>query len=132
MRVQVRVKGKKLFNRTEGGKVVSYTEGKTLEVSQHVYETFRHQLEAIGDAPKPALQVRSNTPDTDDDDAALQEVRRAMAADVVAQLAEVGLNVDPSKVLTWTDKDLERLPKLIERGGKQPPKFVTDALVAAS
>jgi hypothetical protein len=121
MRVEVQIKKGRKFNRRENGELKTYVEGKRLTVSQHVYETFKDAFELLGEAPPEVPVPVSDAPGTDDQPTLLEQVVRALAG--------VGLNVDPVKAAAWTEADLERLPKLIERTGKNPPKFVLEALL---
>jgi hypothetical protein len=125
MRVEVTLKaGGGNFTRRENGRRVTYEAGAKFSVSQHVYETFKDRLIPTGHAPEPAPPARSNAAGTDDQPTLLERV--------VAGLAGVGLRVDPLKAADWTEEQFGKVPKLIERKGKNPPKFVTDSLLPSA
>jgi hypothetical protein len=124
MRVEVIIKKGRRLNRRENGELKTYTEGAKLTVSQHVYESFKDALELVGEAPPEVPTPVSDAPGTDDQPDLVEQVVRALAG--------VGLNVDPAKAALWTEEEIGRLPKLIERKGKSPPKFVTAALIGAT
>jgi hypothetical protein len=125
MRVEVTVREGKKFNRTEGGELKTYVHGKRFSVSQRVYEAFKDQLVLMGkEPPKPAAAAAQGgqTPGTDDEP--------PLVTQLVNGLAAVGLTVDPAMVATWKTEQVEKIPGLIGRRGKNPPKFVTEALLA--
>jgi hypothetical protein len=189
MPVKVIVKQGATLNRRENGLPVSYTGGKELTVSAHVYNTFKDRLQlapgevapeaaraiplpeprsaepaagegnrGVVDADgKPDLAVLEaldgGHPDThdvqtapgrpagmdgdspdqaprstrDDDESAEQREHEAKVSQAVADLASVGVDVDPELALDWTEHDLERVPAVVERNGVNLPKFIKDA-----
>lgn len=130
MGIRVTVREGRKHNVIRKGRLETFVGGASLEVSQHVYNVNRDKFLLAGevDAPEPVATVQEPEHDEGGNDESKAADAETLSI-LVQELEEVGFRVDPAKVAKWTEAQLDKAAGLVNRNGKNPPKFVTEAVL---